>query len=172
MITDFTTLNDAMAETIKASLEPVQTAEAMSEDVQDGMITPAVFLDLAEMSKGRKLSDKRMPWDCTFMAYCVLSTKTERALLEVRNFAAAVADVIETHGKWGLDGAVSRPAIASVSPGVFERNGQGFECMVVEFTQTVYVGEGWKPGAPCTDVYLAGCHDELHYLGRVDHVHP
>lgn len=171
MITDFTKLNDAMTEVIKREVEPVQTAEAMSEDVNDGMVTPAVFFDLAAMDKGRKLSGGAMAMDCTFIAYCVLSTKTERALLEVRNFAATVAGVIEEHGRWGLGESVSKPTITSLGPGVFQRNGQGFECWAVEFRQTVHLGGKWKPEHPCTDVYLAGCHDHLHYLGKIEHEH-
>ena len=174
MITDFTTLNDAMAATIKQHVEPVQTADAMSESIDDSMITPAVFIDLAEMDKGKKLSGGKLALDCTFIAYCVLSAKTERALLEVRNFAAAVAGVIEEHGRWGLADAVSRPTIVGLSPGVFERSGQGFECWTVEFTQTVHLGPAWRPDLTDPDhrdyvdgAWLAGCHPDNHYLGDV-----
>ncbi|MGL5483091.1 MAG: hypothetical protein ACRDC7_14455 [Aeromonas veronii] len=168
MITDFTKLDDAMGETIKAAMEPVRTVAPMPDDLTDGMITPAVYIDLSEMEKGRKLSGGRMAMKCVFTAYCVLSSKTVRANLEVRNFAASVARVIEDQGRWGLGESVGKPTITGLSPGVFQRNGQGFECWTVEFEQEIHLGVEWKPGEEgYTDAWLAGCHDEPHYLGPI-----
>ncbi|MGL4504530.1 MAG: hypothetical protein ACRCUF_02215, partial [Aeromonas sobria] len=87
MITTFTALHDEMEKSLKAAMPPVRTVDALRSVASDKVQTPAIFLGVDEMTVGKKDTSGRVAMNCIFNAYCLLSTKTPRAEVEVRNMA-------------------------------------------------------------------------------------
>lgn len=190
-ITNFTALHDAMEGLLKKSITAVRTVDAYRADTpRDTILTPAILVGVEEMGQEGGVSGGRLAMSCAFSAYCLLSSKTKRAEMEIRNFAATVAMTL--HGeRFGLGEAVGRPSNITAVPGVFENDQPGLECWVVSWEQVVYLGSVWSPpdlvhdalhpgnegtGAKPHDtgriplpnldggIWLEGCHPERHKL--------
>lgn len=143
-ITNFTALHDAMVQTLKDRL-PLNTCEAYhpaenEEGHHTRVKSPAILVELAECKPGKPVSGGRLAFDCEFVFHCVLSTKTDRVEIEIRNFAAAAALVLKNN-RFGLAKSVKAPTDINLYPGVFKPGDKGFESWVVVTNQTVYLGE-------------------------------
>lgn len=189
MITTFTELHDRMEGYFRKNIPLLATVDAYREKPDDKIKTPAVLVGMDEMASGSRVTGGRIAMTCIFNAYCLLSSKTPRAELEVRNMAAVVAAAIDGQ-RWSLDDAVGRPSNITAVPGVFENDQPGIECWIVTWEQEVHLGNVWIPSDLVNDalrvpdptgstpigpdgnhlppglegIYLAGCHDEQHRL--------
>ncbi|ANZ52204.1 hypothetical protein Ahp2_22 [Aeromonas phage Ahp2] len=144
----------------------LRTVDAYRMDAppDDKIKTPAVLVGVEEMGAGKKVTGGRLALDCTFAAYCLLSSETKRADLEIRNMAAMVAMKLDGQ-KWGLGEAVGRPTNINAVPGMFEHAQPGMECWIVSWEQTIHLGTEWQPeGIDADGFWLRGCHDEDHRL--------
>ncbi|MGL5589085.1 MAG: hypothetical protein ACRDDI_13610 [Aeromonas veronii] len=180
-VTDFTALHDAMAAELSARLPVLRTVDALGDEPpSDVALSPAVFVGVEEMTKSKKASGGRVAMTCQMVAYCVLSTKTPRADVEILNMAASVASVVDGN-RWGLPESVEPPKALSAMPGTFAQGGHGCVCWVVSWEQTFHIGQAWSPpdvvndaitgqGPAIDGIYVAGCHDELHRLGDFPNV--
>lgn len=173
-ITTFTALHDAMAEHLEKAIPALRTVDAYKDEPNDKIQTPAVLVGVEEMQAGQKVSGGRLAMACIFSAYCLLSSKTVRSDLEVRNMAASVAANIDGQ-RFGLGEAVGRPTNITAVPGVFQNDQPGLECWIVSWEQVVHLGAVWSPpdivndsqqgtGPKVDGIWLAGCHDHLHKL--------
>lgn len=173
-ITNFTALHDAMEGHFKLTIPSLKTVDAYRDKPDDKIKTPAVLVGVDEMQTAKKLTGGRLAMTCVFNAYCILSTSTARAELEVRNMAALVAMKLDGE-RFGLGEAVGRPANITAVPGVFENDQPGLECWIVSWEQTVHLGDVWSPpdivndgvigtGPKVDGFYLAGCHEQNHKL--------
>ncbi|APU00411.1 hypothetical protein [Aeromonas phage 3] len=148
----------------KEAMPMLRTVDAYRDSPNDKIPTPALLVGVEEMEQGKKVTGGRLAMDCTFSAYCLLSSKTVRAETEIRNMAAMVALKLDGE-RFGLGEAVGRPQSVSCVPGIFQNDQPGLECWIVSWEQTVHLGTEWKPAGIDADGYwLAGCHDELHKL--------
>ncbi|MGL5286155.1 MAG: hypothetical protein ACRC8D_08450 [Aeromonas sp.] len=193
MTTSFTTIHDEMEKALKKALPALATVEAYRDEPSDHIQTPAILLGVEELGAGQKVTGGRFAFECVFNAYCLLSTQTPRADLEVINMASAVASQVEGR-RWGQGASVGRPENITAVPGVFQSSGQGFECWIVSWVQTVHLGSVWSPPdvvhdalhpdkgsvvnpgvkphaepdpdqpTGLTGIYLASCHPERHKL--------
>lgn len=144
MITTFTALHDEMEKVLRQAIPALATVEAYRDEPSDHIQTPAVLIGMEEMQAGARVTGGRLAMDCLFSAYCILSTKTQRAEVEVMNMAASVAGSVNGE-VWGLGGAVGRPSNITAVPGVFQNAQQGLECWIVSWQQTVHLGSVWVP---------------------------
>lgn len=81
--------------------------------------------------------------------------------------AAVLAGKIDGE-RWALGEAVGRPSNITAVPGVFQNDQPGLECWIVSWEQVVHLGDVWEPPSMAGDeVWLAGCHDDPHYLGKL-----
>lgn len=163
-VTTFTAFHDAMAEELKARIPVLATVDAYEESPSEQMETPAVLVGVEEMEAGRKVSGGRIAMNLYISAYCLLSTKTPRAALEILNMAASAASVVNGN-RWGMGECVELPKAVTALPGVFERGGKGLHCWVVSWQQTIHLGEKWTtPEGTPHPIYLKSCHEEMHRL--------
>lgn len=164
-ITNFTALHDAMEAHFKKAIPALNTVDAYRDTPQtDKILTPAVLVGVEEMEAGKKVTGGRLAMDCVFSAYCLLSAQTKRSETEIRNMAAMVAMHLDGQ-RFGLGEAVGRPSNLSCVPGVFQNDQPGLECWIVSWTQTVHLGDEWKPEPLVADgFWVRGCHDEDHRL--------
>ncbi|MGL5776829.1 MAG: hypothetical protein ACRCYB_16100 [Aeromonas veronii] len=153
MTTTFTTIHDEMEKALKKAIPALATVEAYRDQPNDYIQTPAILLGVEELGAGQKVTGGRFAFECVFNAYCLLSTQTPRADLEVINMASSVAAHIEG-SRWGQGASVGRPENITAVPGVFNSGEQGLECWIVSWVQTVHLGSVWSP----PDVV----HDALH----------
>lgn len=141
--TDFETLHDAIVAQIKAKMPMLKTVKSYDPTERDAIKTPALLLELVEMKPGRKVGDGRLPITAEFAAHCLLSVKTERVDVEIRNFAAKMLQVVNG-SKWGLADSVERPEALGAFPGMFKPDDKGFESWIVVWEQTLHLGDIWE----------------------------
>jgi hypothetical protein len=144
ILLNFTDLHDAQITELNKKL-PLNTCESYKPaDDENGhhvrVKSPAVLIEIAEMSPGENRGDGRMAFECEMVYHCILSTMTKNVELEIRNFAAAVAQTIKNN-KFGLGRSVTSSEDIHLYPGLFKSGDKGFESWVVVAKQTVYIGE-------------------------------
>lgn len=144
ILLNFTELHEAQVAELNNKL-PLKTCESYKPaDDEHGhhvrVKSPAVLIEISEMSPGDNRGDGRMAFECEMVYHCILSTKTENVELQIRNFAAAIAQTIKNN-KFGLGGSVTNPEDIRLYPGLFKSGDKGFESWVVTAKQTVYLGE-------------------------------
>lgn len=144
-------------------LKTVAMYDPVDPELKD-IRTPAVLLELAEIHPAGRVSGGRTPIELGFTAHCMLSTKTESVQLEVRNFAVQIMRLVDGN-RWGLGEFADRAEGLEAFPGIFSPGEKGFESWVVNWKQTVHLGDVWElpgdvmpgvpgePGAPA-EVYL------------------
>lgn len=110
-----------------------------SPDVQ----TPAALIDLERMTSAEDDGTGRNAITCDFCVYCVLSRQTDRAELQVRNFAAQAYALIERN-RWGFAGdAVDLPTLITAQPDASTKgptDAQSYESWCVQWQQVVRLG--------------------------------
>lgn len=136
-----TGIHDAMVATFKEAMPWLTTVDAYKPlGGGEAVRSPAVLIEVGEMQPGRRVSNGLTPVEVEFAAHCILSVKTSRVELEVRNFAAMVIQIVDGN-RWGLgDDNVERPTELSAFPGMFKPDEKGFESWVVNWRQTVHLG--------------------------------
>ncbi len=148
-------IHDAQVTCIKEALPMLKQVDAYAPELLEGeaaITSPAVLLEAVQIKPGRKVSGGRLALTIEFAAHCVLSMKTEKVQLEIRNLAARVLQIVNEN-RWGLEYAI-HPVDLSAFPGVFSKR-LGFESWVVSWEQEFHLGEvklgdSWLP----TRVYI------------------
>lgn len=151
-LNDFTELHDAMVKTLRESL-PMADTVAWFDPIEhlkhDSFCinTPAVLIDLSEITPAPAQTGNEMTLVCHFAVHCILSAKTPLLQLAVRNFAALVARTCNRQ-HWGLSGrgvqAIKYDTL-DIYPGTFSGTGKtgiGYDSMIVEFEQVIAIGNG------------------------------
>lgn len=143
---DLEKLHDGILAAIRnrfgARLKTVCAYDPVDPDFSD-IKTPAVLLELAEMSPGGRTSGGRSAVALGFTAHCMLSAKTEDVQIQVRNFAAQILRLVDGN-HWELADMVERPSGLEAFPGMFTPGEKGFESWVVNWKQTVHLGDSWE----------------------------
>lgn len=175
VVTSFTGLHDAIAETLKKGIPALRTVDALKDEPPtDKVMTPAVFVGVEEMETAKKVTGGRVAMTCSLVAYCLLSDKTKRVEAEILNMAASVASVVNQN-RWGLGECVEFPQRLSVVPATLSEGWKGLTCWAVSWDQVVHLGAVWSPpdlvndamtgeGPPLSGIYVRNCHDDLHRL--------
>ena len=157
--TDLSSFHQAIIDHLKSGLDQNVTVDIYDNAFEGNSIpTPAALIQIAEMGEGQDIGDDRCPLMVGVSVHCVLSTETPDVQLQIRNFAAQVIRLVRRQ-LFGLAGAVSRPIDLDAMPGAVKEGSDevpGFESWVVEFNQTLYLGESvWKPeGVTPSRVYI------------------
>lgn len=107
------------------------------------IVTPAVLLELVEIRPAGAVTGGRTPLELNMSAHCVLSATTGQVQREIRNFAAHLLCLVDGN-RWGLGSAVTRAGELEAFPGMFSPGEKGFESWVVNWKQTIYLGEIWS----------------------------
>ncbi|WP_067517847.1 hypothetical protein [Endozoicomonas ascidiicola] len=78
--------------------------------------------------------------DCNLT--CVLSIKTDRVQVQIRQFAAELVRLVEQKGlsHWGLGNACTKPGNVNSQPALYSPEKSGFESWAVTWSQTFYIG--------------------------------
>lgn len=86
--------------------------------------------------------------DCNLT--CILSTRTPRVQVEIRQFAAELVRVVEQVGlsHWGLGNACGTPGNVNCQPALYSPEKSGFESWAVTWSQTFYIGGPTVEPAP------------------------
>jgi len=114
--------------------------------------TPAILLELVEIRPGGRKTGGRTPVKLIWSAHCILSAATPKVQREIRNFAVQMLCLVDGN-KWGLGGAVERPAeLPEAFPGLFNPGEMGFESWIVNWSQVVHLGDSWE--LPVDEVYV------------------
>jgi hypothetical protein len=152
---DLTLIHEAQVACIKKAMPMLKQVDDYAPELLEGktlVTSPAVLLEAVQIKPGKKVSGGRFALTIEFAAHCILSMKTEKVQLEIRNFAARVLQIVNEN-RWGLEYA-KQPAELSAFPGMFSEK-LGFESWVVSWEQEFHLGEvnlgdDWLP----TDVYM------------------
>lgn len=112
--------------------------------------TPAILIELTEFRPAGRTSGGRHAVELSWAAHCILSAATDDIQRQVRNFGLQALCLIDGQ-RWGLPDAVERASELEGYPGLFKPGDKGFESWIVNWKQTVHMGEGWQlpgDGAP------------------------
>lgn len=152
---DLTLIHEAQVAAIKKAMPMLNQVDDYAPELLEGktdITSPAVLLEAVNIKPGKKLSGGRFAIIIEFAAHCILSMKTEKVQLEIRNLATRAMQVINEN-RWGLDYA-QLPRELSAFPGMFSEK-LGFESWVVSWEQEFHLGDinlgdDWLP----TKVYI------------------
>lgn len=105
--------------------------------------SPAVLFSIENMALEKPDSTGRtgITLDCNLT--CILSIRTERVQVEIRQFAAELVRVVEQMGMishWGLGNACGVPGNVSCQPALYSPEKSGFESWAVTWSQIFYIG--------------------------------
>ena len=104
--------------------------------------SPAVLLNVEAMSYEERDGTGRTPVIMDMALHCILSKRTPRVQVEVREFAAELMRLVEQVGmsRWGLGEACGMPGNISAQPAAFSPDKGGFESWAVTWSQTFWIG--------------------------------
>ena len=152
-LSSFTTFHNAIKAALSA-LPNIKEVALYDANELDKVKTPAILIEMGEIDPSESLTGGRLAVNVDMRLHCVLSVTTPNVQLEIRNFAALVMTKMHRN-RFGLSGAVEYPARLSAFPGMFKPDEKGFESWVVNFVQTVHLGEVWEETEFLpTEVYL------------------
>ncbi|MGI2025767.1 hypothetical protein [Endozoicomonas acroporae] len=121
--------------------------------------TPAVFLELSNMSLGTPKGDETIPVSCNFQLLAAVPRSVGD--ISARDLAAELSALVYFN-KWNQGASVSIPDDISADPVVYTPTGSGLLVWSVSWSQTVHVDIS-EPEPPChlpPDTVLAGYNDE------------
>lgn len=152
---DLTLIHEAQVAALTMAMPMLKQVSDYAPELLEGkhgITSPAVLLEAVSIKPGKKLSGGRFAITIEFAAHCILSMKTDKVQLEIRNLATRAMQVINEN-RWGLDYALL-PSELSAFPGMFSEK-LGFESWVVSWEQEFHLGEidlgsDWLP----TTVYI------------------
>lgn len=152
---DFTAIHDAQVAAFKEAMPMLKQVSDYAPELLTGhasITTPSILIEAVSIKPGKTVSGGRLALVVEFAAHCILSLKTDRIQLEVRNLAARTLQIIHKN-RWGLDNA-QLPDQLSAYPGMFSEK-LGFESWVVSWEQEFHLGEvdlgdDWLP----SEVYI------------------
>lgn len=155
---DLGALHDNIAAAVRLAFGSRLKTVAEYDPVDGGtqtIKTPAVLLELVEIRPAGRVTGGRTPVELAWSAHCVLSATTENVQREVRNFAVKVMAVVDGN-RWQLGEAVTRAEELSAFPGMFKPGEKGFESWIVNWKQTVHLGDSWElpVDGPATEVFV------------------
>ena len=104
---------------------------------------PALLLTLDTMSQSDETGDGRTATQCSFSVCAVLPVHglpLDRVAIAAANYAAELLDFIK-YNHWGLGVDVGHPQQLSAQPADFKPGKTGYESWVVNWQQTVYLGD-------------------------------
>ncbi|MCP4102607.1 MAG: hypothetical protein GY750_14475 [Lentisphaerae bacterium] len=110
----------------------------LKREVKD-LPAPGILLDIEQLDIGEDEGDGRLPLECSFAAFCILSICTSNYELAIKGFVAKVMALLR-HNSFGME-TVSIPENLSAEGVDFSPGKAGYICWVVTWQQTVYVGE-------------------------------
>lgn len=152
---DLTLIHQAQVAAIEKAMPMLKQVSDYAPELLEGknaITSPAVLLEAVSIKPGKKLSGGRFPIIIEFAAHCILSMKTEKVQLEIRNLATRLMQVVNEN-RWGIEHS-RLPTELSAFPGMFSDK-LGFESWVVSWEQEFHLGEinlgaDWLP----TQVYI------------------
>lgn len=104
--------------------------------------SPGVLFSIENMALEGKDGTGRTAIILDCCLTCVLSTRTPRVQVEIRQFAAELVRLIEQKGlsRWGLGSACGIPGNVNCQPALYSPEKSGFESWAVTWSQTFYIG--------------------------------
>lgn len=143
----------AMEAQIRAALPAIKTVGAINAVTGHGINTPAALIDVEGMREGQDDGQGQLPVVLRFVAYCILSTATDKAEIEIQNFATELFRLVRRN-TWGIQG-VDIPENLEAVPADFGPDKPGYEIWAVTWEQTIRVGGSvWEGGSRPSTVFL------------------
>lgn len=128
-------VHDAIEAAVREAIPVLDTVGAYT--VGDAVNTPAALIELEAAEEGEDDGSGRVPVRCTWTIHCLLSRKTERVEVEIRDFATKVLALVRQN-RWGMPALM--PDNLQAGPGEFSPGQDGYEGWYVTWEQTVYIG--------------------------------
>ncbi len=126
------------------------TVDWLKREVKD-LPAPGILLDIEQLDIGEDCGDGRLPLECSFAAFCILSICTSNYELAIKGFAAKVMALLR-YNSFGME-TVSIPVNLSAEGVDFTPGKAGYICWAVTWQQMVYVGEDvWTGGITPNEV--------------------
>lgn len=153
--------------------------EAIATDSSRKINTPAILIGVSQIDEGIDPGTEETPIVLQVSLFCVLSSETPKADVEIMNFAAAVLAMVRNN-RWAITSGIGKPQRVSAQPALFSPVKEGLPCWEVSFEQALDYGDSvWAPDPDFvepTEVYLGhdpliGTPNEPHYR-RVVPVYP
>ncbi|MBE3958879.1 hypothetical protein HJ141_22370 [Vibrio parahaemolyticus] len=152
---DFTVIHNAQVAAFKDAMPKQFQVTDYAPEMLTGKTainSPAILIEAVSVKPGEKRSGGRLALNVEFAAHCILSMKTQKVQVEVRNVAARALQVVDKN-RWGLSHA-EQPKELSAYPGMFSEK-LGFESWVISWEQEFHLGEvdlgdDWLP----SEVYI------------------
>jgi len=130
-------------------------------DIEQHIPLPAVFLDIAEIEPGTDIGTGESTLNVTFEARVIVDMIRDQHYQQAIHLATQLAVLLRAQ-TWGLE----------VEPAEFVRSTQdwtrpeldGYTVWLVEWTQTIYLGEKewpWSDEAPGTLMFSEGAEDQV-----------
>jgi hypothetical protein len=129
--------------------------EYAGTQVRKPIATPAILIEVETIREGEEDGTDRTPLMLDMVAHCILSARTERMQLALREMASAVIRAIRWH-HFSLGESVYRSQNLTASPGQFTPGVNGFDSWRVSWEQMVFLGDSlWAPTATAPAFFYA-----------------
>lgn len=116
---------------LRARLPVLKTVEAYKPDETEGIVTPAVLMDMESFEEGAMPLDNPLCWRLRWSFFCLLSNQTPDPEIAARQFAMVIAGIVKTH-KHAFENIGEHQQVDAL-PAAMKPGAHGYQCWVVSF---------------------------------------